>query len=122
MAKKINYNGSSKILQRICEAINDFIDNSGGVVPSGGTTGQILAKNSEDDYDTYWKDESSGGSTVTVSQIQATGTKIATITVDGTETDLYAPSGGGGDTPRLHRTLKVYALDGELHLGGFTTD
>lgn len=96
MAKKINYNGSSKILQRLCEAINDLIEHGGG--------------------------GSGGGSTVTVSQIQATGTKIATITVDGTETDLYAPSGGGGDTPRLHRTLKVYALDGELHLGGFTTD
>ena len=37
----------------------------------------------------------SGGSTVTVTQIQATGTKIATITVDSVDTDLYAPQGGG---------------------------
>lgn len=38
----------------------------------------------------------SGGSTVTVTQIQTTGTKIATITVDSVGTDLYAPNGGGG--------------------------
>ena len=36
------------------------------------------------------------GSTVEVTQIQTTGTKIATITVDSVGTDLYAPNGGGG--------------------------
>lgn len=35
-----------------------------------------------------------GGSTVSVTQVQTTGTKIATITVDSVGTDLYAPSGG----------------------------
>ena len=35
------------------------------------------------------------GSTVDVTQIQTTGTKIATITVDSVGTDLYAPNGGG---------------------------
>ena len=33
-----------------------------------------------------------GGSTVSVTQIQTTGNKIATITVDGAGTDIYAPS------------------------------
>lgn len=33
---------------------------------------------------------------VSVTQIQSTGTKIATISVGATDTDLYAPSGGGG--------------------------
>lgn len=37
-----------------------------------------------------------GGSTVEVTQVQTTGTKIATITVDSVGTDLYAPNGGGG--------------------------
>ena len=37
-----------------------------------------------------------GKSTVSVSQVQSTGTKIATVNVNGTDTDLYAPSGGGG--------------------------
>ena len=36
------------------------------------------------------------GSTVSVTQVQSTGTKIATITVDSTDTDIYAPSSGGG--------------------------
>lgn len=38
-----------------------------------------------------------GGSTVEVTQIQSTGTKIATITVDDVVTDLYAPNGGSSD-------------------------
>lgn len=41
---------------------------------------------------------SGGGSSVSVTQVQSTGTKIATITVDGSGTDLYAPNGGGGST------------------------
>lgn len=68
-------------------------------VPTGGTTGQVLKKKSGTDYDTEWADEEGGGgsgSTVSVTQIQSTGTKIATITVDGVGTDLYAPEGGGG--------------------------
>lgn len=67
-------------------------------VPTGGTTGQVLKKKSGTDYDTEWADESGGGSgsTVSVTQIQSTGTKIATITVDNVDTDLYAPNSGGG--------------------------
>ena len=39
------------------------------------------------------KDATGGsGSEVSVTQIQSTGTKIATITVDDTPTDLYAPT------------------------------
>lgn len=38
------------------------------------------------------------GDTVTVTQIQSTGTKIATIKVNETDTDIYAPEGGSGDT------------------------
>lgn len=39
---------------------------------------------------------SPSGSIVSVTQIQSTGTKIASIDVDGNTTDLYAPNGGGG--------------------------
>lgn len=39
MANKINYTGASKVIQRICEAINDIIDNGGG----GGGTNNYLA-------------------------------------------------------------------------------
>lgn len=53
-------------------------------------------------WQTYWQlfaedgSGGGGGSTVTVTQVLTSGTKIATIGVDGTDTDLFAPSGGGG--------------------------
>lgn len=37
-----------------------------------------------------------GKSAVSYNQIQATGTKIAEITIDGTITNIFAPTGGGG--------------------------
>lgn len=33
-------------------------------VPAGGTTGQVLAKASDDDYDLEWTDQSGGGSSI----------------------------------------------------------
>lgn len=49
MANKINYTGESKILRRICESINDIIDNGGGGGGGGGglssITGTLLASN-----------------------------------------------------------------------------
>lgn len=42
MAYKINYKGSSKVIKRLCESVNEIIDNGGG----GGmysTTGTLLA-------------------------------------------------------------------------------
>lgn len=65
MAKKINYEGSSKILIRICEAINDLIDHGGG----GG-----------------------GGSTISITPTLSSGTKIADYEIDGVQGSLYAPS------------------------------
>ena len=40
----------------------------------------------------------SGKSVVSWSQIVDSGTKIATVTVNGTSTDVYAPTSGGGST------------------------
>ena len=55
------------------------------------------------------------GSTVVVEQIQTTGTKIATITVDGDETDLYAPSGGsGGTSPLFYDSEGSICIDYDL--------
>ena len=42
---------------------------------------------------------SSNGSVVYIQQILSSGTKIATITIDGTPVDIYAPSNGGGTNP-----------------------
>lgn len=130
MANKINYTGSSKILIRICEAINDLIDSGGG--GGGGSTVSItpiLATGTKIADFEIDGDEGSlyapsggggGGSTVEVQQIQTSGTRIAVITVDNVPTNLYAPSGGGGgsDDPRFNRTLKLHVVDGELHISG----
>ena len=59
----------------------------------------------KEDYENLWVPgwfaaggigEGGGGSIVSVTQVLGSGTKIATITIDGVDTDLYAPSGGGG--------------------------
>lgn len=78
-------------------------------VPTGGTTGQVLKKKSGTDYDTEWANESggSGGSNVSVTAIQTTGTKIATITVDNVPTDLYAPEGGSGGSGTIEGDATV---------------
>lgn len=63
--KKINYNGSSKVILRLCEMVNQLIDGGGG----GG-----------------------GGSTVTYTQTLSSGTKTGEISIDGVSTDMYAPT------------------------------
>lgn len=65
-------------------------------------TAAILNNN----YDSFllslnnWSDEIEsaigGKSTVSWNEVVSTGTKIATVTIDGTDYDIYAPSGGGG--------------------------
>lgn len=70
---------------------------------TGSTTGEswVPAKWSE----TQVMDEiPAPGSTVSVTQVQSTGTKIATITVDGNGTDIYAPSSGGGSSSYVFTT------------------
>ena len=72
---------------------------------------------------------SGGGSTVTVTQILSSGTSIATITVDGVATTLYAPAGGGGGSTVAWGTVSGYVVpltvDGvtkSLLLSGALTD
>lgn len=52
-----------------------------------------------------------------VTQVQTSGTKIATVTIDGTATDLYAPEGGGGG-PEPSSTTP--AMDGTSAVGTST--
>lgn len=60
--KKINYTGSSKVILRLCEMVNQLIDGGGG------------------------------GSTVTYTQTLSSGTKTGSISIDGVSTDMYAPT------------------------------
>lgn len=51
-----------------------------------------------------------------VTQVVSTGTKIATIAIDGTSTDLYAPSGGSSVDPATATPL----MDGTAAVGTAT--
>ena len=87
----ITTNGhSSVVIEDLSVALGELSD----VNLSSPSNGQALVyRNGE------WKNETipgGGGSTVSVSQILTSGTAIASISVDGTSTTLYAPSGGGG--------------------------
>lgn len=57
----------------------------------------------------YQKTEWSNKSKVSVTQVVTSGTKIATITVDGTGTDIYATGGGGGGVNDAYKSVKVGA-------------
>jgi len=60
----------------------DFLDSlqgsDGAGVPIGGTTGQVLKKNSNTDYDTVWADESGGGGVeyIDTNLLSGTGTTV----------------------------------------------
>lgn len=60
--KKVNYTGSSKVIIRLCEAVNALIDGGGG------------------------------GSTVTYTQTLSSGTQTGSISIDGVSTNMYAPT------------------------------
>ena len=49
----------------------------------------------------YYNNTSATVGSVTVTPVISTGTKIATVDVDGVETDLYAPAGGGGGSVKV---------------------
>lgn len=53
--------------KRVKVAGGGFSGGGSGNVPPGGTTGQVLAKASDTDYDTQWTDQTGGGGTAGVS-------------------------------------------------------
>lgn len=87
------------------------ISNCTDTAISSPTNGQVLTYNGTSDK---WENANAqgGGSTVTWTQIQATGTKIAEIDIDGTSTDVYAPSGG---SVLVDRTFNVASTDWEAN-------
>lgn len=89
----------------------DDLDNVSITSPSNN---QVLKYDSVNDV---WKNANEsgggGGSTVAWNQLQSTGTKIAEISIDGTSTDVYAPSGGGGGL--VDRTFNVASTDWEAN-------
>ena len=65
--------------------------------------GQLLIETDQGSYNKIYIDTENnervvaggGGSNVEWNQIQTDGDKIAEVTIDGTKTDVYAPTGGG---------------------------
>jgi len=66
-------------------------------VPTGGTSGQVLAKNSGADYDTKWVTGGGGGGSGTVTSVSGTGT-VSGLTLSGTVTTSGNLTLGGSIT------------------------
>jgi hypothetical protein len=70
---------------------------AGQGVPVGGLTGQVLAKNSDTDYDTEWVDQTGGGGAV--DQIEFTDGTIVTIDADRQIANVAFPDGTTANIP-----------------------
>ena len=90
--KTINYTGSSKLISRIVNLLNRRaplpLDGDGD--PDWGTNGQFLTTDGAGG--TTWSSGGGGGDTVTWTQTQASGTKIAEIDISGTSQNVYVPT------------------------------
>ena len=94
--KQINYSGSSKLISKIVYLLNRKaplpLDGDGD--PSWGANGQVLT--TDGTGATYWSAGGGSGDSVTWTQTQASGTKIAEIDINGVSQNVYAPEGGSG--------------------------
>ena len=90
--KTINYTGSSKLISRIAYLLNRRaplpLDGDGD--PVWGTNGQFLTTDGAGG--TTWSSGGGGGDTVSWTQTQASGTKIAEIGINGTSQNVYVPT------------------------------
>ena len=118
-----NYQGDSKVLKAIAHILNRKaplpLDGDGNA--EWGTNGQVLK--TDGTGSTYWDDESGGGDSVSWTQLQSTGTKIAEIDINGTPTDVYVPNnGGGGDSVSWNQIEQRGTKIAEIDINGTTTD
>lgn len=82
------------VVSRIAPQTVYDLDDLGDVDITSPSNGQVLKYNGTSQK---WENGTGGGSGDSVSwtQIQQTGTKIAEIEINGSTTDVYAPTGGG---------------------------
>lgn len=75
---------------------------------------QIFKRNAQDiakaftKYSLWQGGGGGGGSAVTWVQLATEGEHIANITIDGNETEVYAPSGGSSSTPKIGAPTILY--------------
>lgn len=103
-------------------ALNEFLPELEGMVeanPSEAATAGNLTKLKVGNSIYLIPSGGSGGSTVEWEQLQITGTKIATITIDNVPIDVYAPSGGGsGDEVSWNQVLGSGTEIGTITING----
>jgi hypothetical protein len=88
------------------------------LVPAGGTTGQVLTKLSNADWDDGWTTISSGGSTATI--YTTPGTYTYTIPAGATSLMVYAwGAGGGGGAGARNATNAIRTGGGGGGPGGY---
>lgn len=120
--KTINYTGSSKLIARIVNLLNRKaplpLDGDGD--PDWGTNGQFLTTDGAGG--TAWSSGGGGGDTVSWTQDVTTGTKIASIDINGNSTDVYAPSGGSGDTVSWTQITTTGTKIAEIDINGTSTN
>lgn len=107
-------------------ALNEFLPELQGMVeanPSESATAGNLTKLKVGNSIYLVPSGGSGGSSVSWQQLQLTGTKIATITIDNVPVDVYAPSGGGsGDEVEWTQVLGSGTKIGTITINGDPTD
>ena len=74
------------------EDVLEDVEEALGAFPTGGTTGQVLAKKSNTDYDTEWVDQGSGGTTDYTELTNKPQIGGVTLTGDKSLSDLGAAS------------------------------
>lgn len=84
-----------------------------GTVPSGGTTGQVLKKKSNTDYDTEWANESGGGGTSDYTQL-SNKPQINGVTLTGNKSLSDIGAASQSDLEDLED------ITGDGQLSGFT--
>lgn len=114
--KTINYTGSSKLISRIVNLLNRKaplpLDGNGD--PDWGTNGQFLTTDGAGG--TTWSSGGGGGDSVSWTQTQVSGDKIAEIDINGTTTNVYAPS-----NPTVNDATLTITQNGSS-LGTFTAN
>lgn len=93
--------------------IQDLITAGGGGVPAGGTTGQVLGKASDTDYDTEWVDQTGGGGTPGGSDTQVQFNDggafggDAGLTYDKTTNELTVGTVAEGGSAKVHGDINL---------------